>query len=263
MSIAFLRNYLLRTVKSANQELMAALASIDPSGYDEAHIDEKEGQLIELGRKIEAYKRQHEEAKAEYDTAERLNSQRMAAVEILQQQLDGETDDKTKSELNEAISSQLDTITEAQDELQSLDEAADTALELFKAYDSMYQTKVDGFKSRRTELQQARRKLNLAEGKRGMAQQRSEAAAILAGAKTQGSDPIDNAIAAIKKKTDAINDDAASHNRLAGSLTAVDNEKLNPHIASAMAKAAGTPAASTDPKDRLAALRNQQAQRAA
>lgn len=262
MNLAFWKSYATRPVVLANQQLMAAIASIDPKGYDEANIDAKEAQLVDLGKKIEGYKRQHDEAKAAYNAAERLNSQRMASIEILQKQAETATGPE-KAKLDAAINSQLGTVAESQSELDNLKEAEKTALELFSAFDSTYQSKVSGFKSRRHELEQARRQYDLAGSRNDMAREKQKAAGILAGIKTEGADPIDTAVAAMKKKTDAINDDTASRNRLAGSLTPVDDEKSNSLIADAMAQASGMPAASMDPKDRLEALKAQQAKRAA
>lgn len=258
--LAFWGSYSAEPVIKLNNELMAAIASIDPQGYDAATFKVKKGQLLELGTRISEYDRRHTAAKKDFEEASTLNAQRLASIEILQQDLNDPTKTAGKPQIEAAIHEQLQIVSDAQEKLDVLQEKEQAALQTFSALDQAYTAKLKQFENRQQEIDRAREQLALAETRHDMAKEANEARLVLKGMQQSGPDPMDTAVAAIKSKTERLNDETNSLKRMTDGLTPKASASSS-IVAEAMARASGTPASGGSVADKLAALKAKQTAR--
>ena len=253
MNLQFFGSYASTKVKDAAKSAVDALVAFDPEGATQAQIDLMEKSLDSLGLKLSDVKRQYDEAKAHLDAAAKLNDTRLAAAELLQQQIAAGDASKQKS-----LDSLLTIVEQAQPELDGLKKDESDVKSYLDELQTAYSTAAEKLKAARRQLDQAHRDMERASLAETRAKDRAETAAIAAGVRT-GGDTLNVALDAMQRKTQAAQDAAAAANLKATTLAPQDHEKDDPAIAAALAAAAGAPAAPQSSADRLAALRTRAA----
>lgn len=253
MNLHFFGSYASTKVKDAAKSAVDALVAFDPEGATQAQIDLMEKSLDSLGLKLSDVKRQYDEAKAHLDAAAKLNDTRLAAAELLQQQISAGDASKQKS-----LDSLLTIVEQAQPELDGLKKDASDVKSYLDELQTAYSTAAEKLKAARRQLDQAHRDMERASLAESRAKDRAETAAIAAGVRT-GGDTLNVALDAMQRKTQAAQDAAAAANLKATTLAPQDHEKEDPAIAAALAAAAGAPAEPQSAADRLAALKNRAA----
>lgn len=253
MNLHFFGSYASTKVKDAAKSAVDALVAFDPEGATQAQIDLMEKSLDSLGLKLSDVKRQYDEAKAHLDAAAKLNDTRLAAAELLQQQIAAGDASKQKS-----LDNLLTIVEQAQPELDGLKKDEADVKGYLDELQAAYSNAAEKLKAARRQLDQAHRDMERAGLAETRAKDRAETAAIAAGVRT-GGDTLNVALDAMQRKTQAAQDAAAAANLKAATLAPQDHEKEDPAIAAALAAAAGAPAAPQSSADRLAALKNRAA----
>ncbi|SMH31325.1 hypothetical protein [Azospirillum agricola] len=251
--ISFIRNLLGVKTDQAVQGAMETLVRWDPKSATEAELRTMEQHLDGLGRQVAEARAIYDREQREADEIRKLSSQRMAAAEHLQNQLNTESDLSRRAALEKSLETIVAMLEEMTPDIEREERDAVEAKQFLEMLEKSYADAGAKLKSARSELTRAQRDMGRAEQQRDMAERQADAArraAGLAGA-TSG------LTVALKAMQDTAAKDLASAEAAkakAKLLSPTVPEKDDPNIAAAMAAAAGKPAA-TSLSDRLAALK--------
>jgi predicted nucleic acid-binding Zn-ribbon protein len=252
----FVRNLLGVKTDQAVQGAVEALVRWDPKAATEAELRTMEQHLDDLGRQVAEARMSYDREKKEADAIKTLSSQRMAAAEQLQRQMDAETDPARKNSLEKSLATIVNMLEEMAPEIEREAKDAVDAQEFLEMLEKSYADAGGKLKEARAQLERAHRDMSRAEKQREMADRQAEAARRAAGLASTTS----GLSVALKAMQDSAARDLASAeaaNAKAKLLTPTQPEKEDPNIAAAMAAASGKPTA-TSLTDRLAALRTKQ-----
>ena len=255
MALAFIRNLVGVKTDQAVQSGIEALVRWDPQAATEAELRTMEQNLDALGLQVAEARRALDKEQKEAAAIAALSSQRMAAAEQLQRQMEAAANDPGKrASLEASLTKLVGMLEEMAPEIEREKQEAADAEDFLRMLETTYNEAGNKLKNARSELTKAQRDMSRAEQQRNMAERREEAArqaAGLAGA-TSGLSVALKAMQDAAAKDLAHADAAAAKARL---LTPSKPEQEDPNIAAALAAASGAAPKPTSVADRLAALK--------
>ena len=252
----FFANYAKIKAASGSESLVALIAKWDPKGASAADIADREEFLDEVGSQLVGLRRQFNVESTVFNTQFMLNTQRIGAAEDLQRQVQAEAEGSpARTKIEASLNTLLGIIEKAQPNLDAAkNQKADTESWLKESEDA-YKEALQGLRSAKSELEQTQRGLAQAKQRNEREQQRTQEARVSAGLRPNGT-RLGAALNAMKKATEEANRQADEARLKRESLKpTADAAEEDPVIAAALARAAGTPPTSTDPGERLAALK--------
>lgn len=254
--LSFIRNLVGVKTDQAMQGAMEALVRWDPQSATEAELRTMEQHLDALGREVAQARQSYDKEQKEADTIKALLTQRMAAAEQLQAQLDAATDPARKASLEKSLETIIGLLEEMTPDVEREVKDAEDALSFLEMLEKNYAEAGAKLKRARSDLDRAHRDMARAEQQRGMAERQADAARRVAGL-TGATSSLSVALKAMQDATARDLAEAEAANAKAKLLTPSSPEKEDPNIAAAMAAASGKPVA-TSLSDRLAALKAKQ-----
>ena len=101
--LQFMRNLVGVKADKAVQAGVEALVRWDPQSASEAELRTMEQHLDDLGQQVARARQSYDKEVREANTIQALSSQRMAAAEHLQSQLNAESDSTKKADLEKSL----------------------------------------------------------------------------------------------------------------------------------------------------------------
>jgi chromosome segregation ATPase len=254
----FIRNFVGVKTDHAVQAGLEALVRWDPKGATEAELRTMEQHLDELGLEVAEARAAYEREKKEAEAIKTLLDQRMAAAELLQNQLAAEAEPARKAQIEKSLGTLLDMLESMTPEVERETHEAVEAQDFLTMLEKTYADAGAKLKEARSQLEQAERDMRRAEQQRELAERQAEAARRAAG--LSGSTSSLNV--ALKAMKESATHDLAKAEAAAAKaklLTPTRPEQDDPHIAAALAAAAGTQAPAQSAGDRLARLKSRHA----
>ncbi|HYD31642.1 MAG TPA: hypothetical protein VEB64_12400 [Azospirillaceae bacterium] len=255
--IPFIRNLIGVKTDQAVQGALETLVRWDPQAATEAELRAMEEHLDDLGRQVAEARQAYERERKEADAIQALSSQRMAAAEQLQRQLDAEVDPGRKAALERSLETLVGMLEQMAPELDREAQDERDAKEFLEMLEKAYADAGGKLKQARSELQRAHRDMGRAVQQRDMAEQKAEAARRAAGL-TSATSSLNVALKAMQDQAAKELASAEAANAKAKLLTPTKPEQDDPNIAQAMAAVSGTAVRSNKIQDRLSALRSRQ-----
>lgn len=254
--LAFINNLVGVKADRAVQAGLEAIVRWDPESASEAELRTMEQHLDDLGRQVAAARQSYDRERREADAIEALSRQRMAAAELLQNQITAESDPARQAGLERSLETLVKMLEEMAPELEREKQDAADAKEFLDLLEKTYAEAGGKLKQARSELDRARRDMARAGQQRQTAERQAEAARRAAGL-TQATSSVTVALKAMQEA--AAKDLASADAALAKAklLRPTRPEQEDPNIASAMAAAAGKSTAPKSLSERLAALKAQ------
>ena len=252
--LRFMGNMISAKASQAVQSGIEALVRWDPQTASEAELKSMEQHLDDLGRQVAAARHSYDKEKREADAIQLLSSQRFAAADLLQRQIDTEIDPERKAGLEKSLNTLVTLLEQMSPEVNREKAEADDAKDFLEMLEQTYAEAGGKLKEGRAQLDRARRDMTRAEQQRQTAEQQAEAARRAAG--------LSSAASSLSVALKAMQDSAAKD--LANADVALAKAKLlrptapeqdDPNIARAMDAAAGKSPAPQSLTDRLAALK--------
>lgn len=256
--IAFIRNLIGVKTDKAVQNALEALVSWDPIAATAAELRTMEQHLDELGLQVAEARAAFEREKKEADAIAALSSQRLAAAEQLQRQLEAETDPGRKAALERSLATLVNLLEQMTPDVEREATDAMDAREFLEMLEDAYARAGQKLKQARGELERAHRDMGRAEQQRDMAERRAEAARQAAGL-TSATSGLSVALKAMQDRAAKDLAVAEAANTKAKLLKPTRPEEEDPNIAAAMATASGARPAPTGLTERLAAIRSKHA----
>lgn len=254
---SFIRNLVGVKTDNAVQGAVEAIVRWDPKAATEAELRTMEQQLDILGRQVAEARQAYNKEKKEADAISLLSSQRMAAAEQIQHQMDTETNPSRKAELERSLATLVNMLETMAPEVEREKTDAVDAEDFLRSLETTYQQAGQKLRGARDELNKAQRDMGRADQQREMAERRAEAARQAAG--------LSGATSGLSVALKAMQDNAArdlaqaeSANMKAKLLAPTKPEQDDRNIASAMLQVQGKLPAPTNLNDRLAALKQKQ-----
>lgn len=252
--LAFIRNLVGVKTDQAVNGAVEAIVRWDPKSATEAELRTMEQHLDRLGLQVAEASQAYDKEAREAEAIQKLSAQRMAAAEVLQKQLDGQTDPARRAEVERSLGTLLNMLEEMAPEVDREKQDAADAKEFVDTLRGAYDHAGAKLRTARDALSRAQRDMTRADQQRDAAERRAEAARQAAGL----SGATSGLGVALKAMQDAAARDLAqaeAANAKARLLTPTRPEKDDPNIAAAMAQASGALPAPTSLGDRLEALR--------
>jgi chromosome segregation ATPase len=255
--LTFMRNLVgVKTDQAVNQAI-EAIVRWDPQSATEAELRTMEEHLDALGRQVAEARMAYDREKKEADAIQSLSEQRMAAAEILERQMNAESDPARKAELERSLGMLVSMLEGMTPELEREKRDVVDAEEFLRMLEQTYAQAGQKLKSARDELSRAQRDMQRAAQQRDVAEHRAQAARQAAG--------LSGATSGISVALKAMQDNAARNlaeaeaaSAKAKLLAPTRPEQDDRNIAEALRTASGAPPAPTNLADRLAALRGRQ-----
>jgi DNA repair exonuclease SbcCD ATPase subunit len=232
-----------------------ALVRWDPKGATEAELRTMEQHLDELGLEVAEARATYEREKKEAVAIKTLLDQRMAAAEMLQSQSAAEADPARKAQIEKSLGTLLDMLEQMAPDVEREARESEEAQDFLAMLEKTYADAGGKLKAARAQLEQAERDMRRAEQQRELAERQAEAARRAAGL----SGTTNSLNVALKAMNEAAAQDLAKAEAAAAKaklLTPTRPEQDDPHIAAALAAAAGGPTPAQTPGDRLARLKS-------
>jgi chromosome segregation ATPase len=252
--LQFMRNLVGVKTDKAVQAGVEALVRWDPQSASEAELRTMEQHLDELGQQVAQARQSYDKEVREADAIQALSTQRMAAAEQLQNQVNAETDAAKKSALERSLTTLVTMLEQMAPEVDREKKDVVDAKDFLETLEKTYAEAGGKLREGRSQLERAQRDMARAGQQRQMAEQQADAARRAAGLSTTTSS-LNVALKAMQDSAahDLANAEAA--NMKAKLLKPTQPEQEDPNIARAMQMAAGKPPTPTNLADRLAALR--------
>jgi len=254
--LRFIRHFAGVKTDQALQAGIEALVRWDPKGATEAELRGMEQQLDELGLEVAKARAAYEREQQEADAIKKLLDQRMAAAELLQQQLATELGATRRAELEASLNRLLDLLEEMTPEVErEASEAAD-ARDFLAMLEKTYADAGAKLKDARRQLERAERDMKRAEQQRALAERQAETARRAAG--------LGHTTSSLNVALKAMNDAAAADVAKAQAASAkakllapTTPEQDDPNIAAALAAVGGKSSLppATSASERLARLK--------
>jgi len=249
----WLRNYVGVKQDTAVQSALERLVRFDPAGASEADLRTMDQNLDALGRQVAQARVEFDREHKEADEYRARYSKRLAAVQLLKDQVDAEQDEAKKAGLRDSLSKFVaetaDLKSQVQMEVQDETQAHDLLDQLSQAYEAA----AAKLRQARQDLERAGRDVRSADQRKQAAEQRAEAAKVANGL-SHANDGVSIALDALHKAAEKSRAEATVLDDKARLLKPTDLVKEDPNIAAAMRKAetGGKPAPSLD--DEIASL---------
>jgi hypothetical protein len=251
----FIRNLIGVKQDQVFQHAVDAIVRWDPQGASDAQLATMEENLDLIGRRVEAARVAYEKERKEFAVVETLSRQRMSAADLLQKQLEAETDPNRKAALNSSFEKLVSMLEEMAPEVEREKEDVHVAQEFLEALTQSYDQAAKKFKTARSDLTRAQRDMARAAQQRERAEQQAEYARETAGL-TRSTDAINVALKAIQDAAARDEQAAEAASRKAKILAPSVPEKDDPNIAAALTAAKGNVmVVGTSLTDRLSALK--------
>ena len=254
MTFSFIKNLLGVKTDQAVNGAIEALVRWDPKASTEAELRSMEDNLDQLGRSVATAQAVFVKEKHEADQIKALFGQRVAAAEILQQQLDAEQDPAKRSSLEHSLASLMTIIESMPADVEREAQDAVDAKEFLDGLQQRYVEAGNKLKAARADLERAQRDMNRADQQLDLAKQREQAAREAAGL-SGATNGIDVALKAMQDAANKASRDAAAADTKARLLTPSNPEKSDDNIAAALAAAQGKPVGPKSLAERLAAVK--------
>ena len=251
--LAFMKNLVGVKMDKAAAAGIEALVRWDPKSASEAEMRTME-QRDELGREVALARQSFEKEEREAEAIQALSQQRMAAAELLQRQIDTESDPARRTALEKSLETLVSMLEQMAPEIEREKSEAADAKDYLTMLEQTYAEAGGKLKTARSELERAQRDMARAAQQREQADRQAEAARRAAGLTSQTS----SLTVALKAMQDAAAKDLASADAQmskARLLRPTRPEQDDPHIAAALAEASGKPPAPQSLSERLAALK--------
>lgn len=250
MFAKFLQHYGKKKLMDGVQGLNDAIVSWDPEGATEAAIAEMEENFDGINKQysqaMTVWKKEDGEARA----IVKVRDQRMAAAEMLSEQLGA---DPSNSEIENGLNGLLTALEEMQEDIEIEVEEADDAKELMDELGEtvkMYATKL---KSARRDMTRAGNAMAKAKAKEIRATEKAARAAQSAGLKSSAGG-LSSALESMNRQAQDATDNADAATRKA-ELLGDKKVETNDAVAAAMAAVSGEAPKATSIADRMAALK--------
>jgi len=256
-ALPFIRN--LISVKG-DQGVQAALEAIvrwDPAGASEAQLLTMDQNLDVIGKQVEAARTSYEDEVKQLQAIEALSHQRMSAADLLQKQMDAETDSAKKATLQGSLQTLVTMLEEITPDLEQHRKDAQEAHDFLTALETNYNEAAAKLRTAKADLDRARREMGMAAHEREAAERRAAQAREASGL-VHSTNSLNVALQAMHEAATKDKEAAAAANRKAAVLTPSSPEKDDPNIAAAMAAASGSSKPQSSLADRLAALKAKQ-----
>jgi chromosome segregation ATPase len=252
--LQFMRNLVGVKADKAVQAGVEALVRWDPQSASEAELRTMEQHLDELGQQVARARQSYDKEMREANTIQALSSQRMAAAEHLQSQLNTESDPSKKAGLEQSLTTLVSMLEQMAPEVDREKRDVVDAKDFLEMLEKTYAEAGGKLRSGRSQLERAQRDMSRAGQQRQVAEQQADAARRAAGLTTTTSS-LNVALKAMQDTASRDLANAEAANMKAKLLKPTQPEQDDANIARAMDYAAGKPAAPTNLSDRLAALR--------
>src|SRR5690242_19903216 len=252
--LQFMRNLVGVKADKAVQAGVEALVRWDPQSASEAELRTMEQHLDDLGQQVARARQSYDKEVREANTIQALSSQRMAAAEHLQSQLNAESDPAKKADLEKSLATLVAMLEQMAPEVDREKKDVLDAKEFLEMLEKTYAEAGGKLREGRAQLERAQRDMARAGQQRQMAEQQAEAARRAAGLSSTTSS-LNVALKAMQETATRDLANAESANMKAKLLKPTQPEQEDANIARAMQMASGKGAAPTSLSDRLAALR--------
>jgi len=250
MFAKFLQHYGKKKLMDGVQGLNDAIVSWDPEGATEAAIAEMEERFDEINKQYSqantVWRKEDGEAKA----IVAVRDQRMAAAEMLSEQL---ANDPTNSQIESGLNDLLTALEEMQEDIDMEVEEANDAEELMTELGETVKMYADKLKSARRDMTRASNNMAKAKAKEVRATEKAARAAQSAGLKSS-SGGLSSALESMNRQAQDATDSADAATRKAELLGDKKVEE-NDAVAAAMAAVSGEAPKATSIADRMAALK--------
>lgn len=253
----FIRNLIGVKEDNAFQVALDAIVRWDPEGASDAQLLTMEQNLDLIGQRVEAARDGYDKERKELDTMETLSHQRMSAADLLQKQMDAETDPAKKAAFKASLEKLVAMLEEMAPDLEREQKDAKAAQEFLESLEQSYDDAAKKLKGAKGDLTRAQRDLAKASHEREMAEQRAEQSREAAGL-AHSTNALNVALQAMHDAAAKDEQAAAAADRKAKVLAPTRPEKDDPNIAAAMAAAAGSAPSGASLAERLAALKAKQ-----
>ncbi len=253
--LKFMGNFLSVKANSAVNAGVEALVRWDPEGATEAELKTMEQNLDALGLQVAKARQEFDRELREAQAIQALSTQRMAAAEQLQRQMDASPDPVQKAALEGSLATLVGMLETMAPEIdREKNEAAD-AKSFLEMLEQTYAAAGGKLRAARSALGQAQRDMQRAAQQKDMAERQAESARQAAGLVKSTS----GLTVALQSMQDAAARDLQSADAAtskARMLRPTQPEQDDPNIAAALAIAAGKPVVGTSLSERLAALQS-------
>ena len=246
----FLKHYGKNKLMDGVQSLNDAIVSWDPEGATEAAIAEMEANFDEINKQFSQAKTVWIKEDGEAKAIVAVRDQRMAAAEMLSEQLGADPDN---SEIEDGLTGLLTALEEMQEDIDLEIEEADDAKELMDELEETVKMYADKLKNTRRDMKRASNAMAKAKAKEERATEKAARAAQAAGLRTSAGG-LSSALESMNRQAQEATNSADAATRKAELLGDTKVEE-NSAVAAAMAAASGTASKATSVADRLAALR--------
>lgn len=254
--LRFIRHFAGVKADQAMQAGIEALVRWDPKGATEAELRSMEQHLDELGLEVAKARAAYEREQKEAEAIKALLDQRMAAAELLQQQIAAETAPARRAQLEASLNRLLDLLEEMTPEVEREANEAAEARDFLALLEKTYADAGAKLKEARRQLERAERDMKRAAQQRELAERQAEAARRAAGL-GHATSSLNVALKAMNEAAAADLAKAQAASAKAKLLAPTTPEQEDPHIAAALAAVGGTgsvPAAASA-SERLARLK--------
>ena len=233
-----------------------AIMNLDFKGGSAAELRDMEGKLDAFGLKVSEAAQTLARETQEYEAIHRISDQKMAAAELLQRQINAETDPARRASLEASLAKLVGELEQLAPDVERERQDMVTAKAFLDELQGVYDQKGAELRSAKAELERGQQDMQRAAQQRETAERRAQMArevSGLAGATNHISTALDVMRAAAAKDR-RVAEAAAAKARVLAPVRTEDD----PHIAAAMAAVSGKPA-NTSLADRLAALKQPKA----
>ncbi|HVJ51004.1 MAG TPA: hypothetical protein VM689_00990 [Aliidongia sp.] len=255
MAISFLKNLLGVKASGVIQSGIETYVKWDPKGASEAELKTMEGKLDQMGLHVAQARARYNEAQKALDTVNALMHERMTAADMLQKQLDAETDPARKASLEKSLATLVGLLEQMTPEADQDAKDAASAHDFVEQLEAAYSAFGEKLKHARADLDRAQREMERQRLTRDNAADQAEAARQAAGLANSGSS-VNVALEAMHAAAERDRLRAEASNAKASLLKPTVPEQDDPNISAALAAAKGGSAPPTSLADRLAALRS-------
>ena len=256
-SFPFISNLIGVKANDVTKMAVEALVRWDPTASSQAELLTMEQNLDVLGKQIAAARDTYDKERKELDAIDNLSHQRMSAADLLQKQMDAESDPGKKAALQASLEKLVAMLEEMAPDLEQEKKDVQDAQNFMQSLEQTYNEAAKKLKGAQTELARASRDMSRAAQERQVAQQRAEQARQAAGL-ANSTNSLNVALQAMRESASKDRQAADAAQRKATVLAPSAPEKDDANIARAMAAAAGKAPTSASLTERLAALKAKQ-----
>ncbi|QSA97264.1 hypothetical protein [Methylococcus sp. EFPC2] len=253
----FVRNLIGVKADHAVQAGIEALVRWDPKGATEAELRTMEQHLDELGLEVAEARAGYDREKKEADAIKTLLDQRIAAAELLQNQLTAEADPARKAQIEKSLATLLDLLEQMTPEVEREAAEAVDAQDFLALLEKTYADAGAKLKEARGQLEQAERDMKRAEQQRDLAERQAEAARRAAGLSST-TNSLNVALKAMKESASHDLAKAEAAGAKARLLAPTRPEQDDANIAAALNAVSGALPPAQSVSDRLARLKTLQ-----